>query len=82
VGSGTKQLHAEETLEATATLSVDVPTQLLAQAAVPVGAKALEVPEVKELQKPSKLSKLAVNCLLKALTQLLPPHLGLFGSVS
>jgi len=76
VGSGTKQLQAEETLEAIATPSVDVPMQFLAQLAVPVAENAVVVPEVKELQKPSKLSRLAVNCLLKALAQLLPPQLG------
>ena len=77
VGSGTKQLQAEDTLEATATLSVDVPMQFAAHDAVPVAAKLLDVPEVNELQNALKFSRLAVNCLLKALAQLLPPQLGL-----
>jgi len=76
VGSGTKQLQAEETLEAIAALSVEVPTQFAAQDAVPVAANEL-VPAVSEPQNALKLSKLAVNCLLKALAQLLPPQLGL-----
>jgi len=56
---------------------VEAPTQLAAHDAVPVGANLLDVPEVHELQKAVKLSKLAVNCLLKALAQLFPPQLGL-----
>ena len=77
MGSGTKQLHADETLDAIATLSVDLAMQFVAQLAVPVAANELEVPEVNELQNADKLSRLAVNSLLKALAQLLPPQLGL-----
>ena len=80
VGSGTKQLHADETFEATAVAfeaAVDGPTQLTAQAAVPVGENEEVGDAVHELQKDSKLSRLAVNCLLKALMQLFPPQLGL-----
>lgn len=77
VGSGTKQLQAEETLDAMAALSVDVPTQFLAQEAVPVAANEF-VAAVNEPQNALKLSRLAVNCLLNALAQLLPPQLGLF----
>jgi hypothetical protein len=79
-GSGTKQLHAEDTLDATAdciATAVEVPTQLAAHVAVPVGANTAVGAAVQELQKDSKLSRLAVNCLLKALAQLLPPQLGL-----
>jgi hypothetical protein len=80
VGSGTKQLHAEETFDATAVASedaVEVPKQLAAHEAVPVGANTADGSAVKELQKDSRLSRLAVNCLLNALTQLFPPQLGL-----
>jgi hypothetical protein len=80
VGSGTKQPQAEETFEATDACrddAVDGPTQLTAHDAVPVGEKVAEVSAVQELQKPSKLDRLAVNCLLNAFTQLLPPQLGL-----
>lgn len=38
VGSGIKQLQAEDTLEAMAAPSVDFPTQFAAQDAVPVAA--------------------------------------------
>lgn len=82
MGSGTKQLQAEDTLDATAgctEAAVEVPTQLAAQAAVPVGEKVAVGAAVHELQNDSRLSRLAVNCLLKALAQLLPPQLGLFG---
>jgi hypothetical protein len=82
VGSGTKQLQADETLEATADCTeaaVEVPTQLVAHVAVPVGENTAVGAAVHELQNDSRLSRLAVNCLLKALTQLLPPQLGLFG---
>ena len=77
VGSGTKQLHAEETVDATDACSVaavDGPTQLAAQDAVPVGSKLAEVDAVHELQKPSRSERLAVNCLLNAFAQLFPPH--------
>lgn len=80
VGSGTKQLQAEDTLEATTDCTeaaVEVPTQLAAQVAVPVGENTAVGAAVHELQNDSRLSRLAVNCLLKALTQLLPPQLGL-----
>ena len=76
VGSGTKQLQAEDTLEAIATLSVDVPTQFAAHDAVPVATNEF-VPPVKAPQNALRSSRLAVNCLLKALAQLLPPQLGL-----
>lgn len=82
MGSGTKQLQAEDTLDATADCTeaaVEVPTQLAAQVAVPVGEKTAVGAAVHELQNDSRLSWLAVNCLLKALAQLLPPQLGLFG---
>jgi hypothetical protein len=81
VGSGTKQLHAEDTLDATADCTeaaVEVPTQLAAHVAVPVGENTAVGATVHELQNDSRLSRLAVNCLLKALAQLLPPQLGLF----
>jgi hypothetical protein len=81
VGSGTKQLQAEDTFEATAACTeaaVEVPRQLAAQVAVPVGANTEVGAAVQELQKDSRLSRLAVNCSLKALAQLLPPQLGLF----
>jgi hypothetical protein len=77
VGSGTKQLHADETLDATDACSdgeVDAPTQFAAQDAVPAGANVAEDDAVHELQKPSRSERLAVKCLLKAFTQLLPPH--------
>ena len=57
---------------------VEVPTQLAAHDAVPVGANTAVGAAVQELQNDSRLLRLAVNCLLKALTQLLPPQLGLF----
>ena len=82
MGSGTKQLQAEDTLDATAGCTgaaVEVPRQLAAQVAVPVGEKTAVGAAVHELQNDSRLSRLAVNCLLKALAQLLPPQLGLFG---
>ena len=82
VGSGTKQLQAEETLEATADCiegAVEVPTQLAAHDAVPVAEKTAVGEAVQELQKDSRLSRLEVNSFLKALAQLLPPQLGLFG---
>lgn len=81
VGSGTKQLHAEETLDATAAswvAAVDGPTQLAAHVAVPVGANTEVGAAVQELQNDSRLSRLAVNCLWNALAQLLLPQLGLF----
>jgi len=73
-------LQADETLDATANCweaAVEAPIQFEAQAAVPVAEKRSDGPAVHELQKASKLLKLAVNCLLKALTQLLPPQLRL-----
>lgn len=81
VGSGTKQLQAEDTFEATADCTeaaVEVPTQLAAHVAVPVAENTAVGAAVQELQNDSKLSRLDVNCLLKALAQLLPPQLGLF----
>jgi hypothetical protein len=65
VGSGTKQLQAEETFEATGPCrdaAVDGPTQLAAHDAVPVGANLADVLAVQELQKPSKSDRLAVKC--------------------
>lgn len=76
---GRKHSQAEETLDATAVCNeaaVDVPTQLPAHAAVPVGENTAEDPEVQELQKASRSCRLAVNCLLNELTQLFPPQLG------
>jgi hypothetical protein len=84
VGPGTKQLHAEDTLDATADCTeaaVEVPAQLAAHLAVPVGENTAVGAAVQELQNDSRLSRLAVNCLLKALTQLLPPQLGLFRQI-
>jgi hypothetical protein len=81
VGSGTKQLHADDTLDATADctdVAVEVPTQLAAHDAVPVGENTAVGAAVQELQNDSRLLRLAVNCLLKAFTQLFPPQLGLF----
>jgi hypothetical protein len=81
VGSGTKQLHADDILDATADCTdaaVEVPTQLAAHDAVPVGENTVVGAAVQELQNDSRLSRLAVNCLLKAFTQLFPPHFGLF----
>ena len=80
MGSGTKQLQAEETLDATAVCNdtaVDGPTQLVAQLAVPVGANVADDSAVYELQNEIKLSRLAVNCLLNSFAQLFPPQLGL-----
>jgi hypothetical protein len=80
VGSGTKQLQADETFEATALCNeeaVEVPKQLVAHDAVPVGANTADSPAVQELQNDSRLSRLAVNCLLNSLAQLFPPQLGL-----
>ena len=67
-------------MEATAVCNetaVEVPRQLVAQAAVPVGANVADDSAVHELQKDSRLSRLAVNCLLNALAQLLLPQDGL-----
>jgi hypothetical protein len=67
-------------LEATADCNetaVEVPRQLVAHDAVPVGANVADDSAVHELQKDSRLSRPAVNCLLKALAQLLPPQDGL-----
>lgn len=80
MGLGKKQLHADETLDATSVAcdaAVDAPRQFVAHAAVPVGANEEVGEAVHELQNDSKLSRLAVNCLLNALTQLFPPQLGL-----
>lgn len=51
--------------------------QLAAHDAVPVAAKMSEGAAVQELQKDSKLEKLAVYCCPKALSQLFDPQLGL-----
>ena len=80
VGSGTKQLQADETLDATAVCNeeaVDGPTQFAAHDAVPVGANTADGSAVQELQKDSRLVRLAVNSLLNAFAQLFPPQLGL-----
>jgi hypothetical protein len=53
--------------------------QLAAHDAVPVAEKTEVGEAVQELQNDSRLSRLAVNSFLKALAQLLPPQLGLFG---
>jgi hypothetical protein len=72
-------------LDATAVCNeaaVDVPMQFPAKAPAPVAVKAAEDPDVQELQKDSRLSRLAVNCLLKAFTQLFPPQFGLYSLIS
>lgn len=84
VGSGTKQLQADETFDATTLCredAVEVPKQLVAHEAVPVGANTADSSAVQELQNDSRLSRLAVNCLLNSLAQLLPPQLGLSWSM-